>query len=48
MTTTATLGTCPDCETPVPEHRRLITYEKAGRTAVFAECPGCEDVVEPT
>ncbi|PSQ49504.1 hypothetical protein BRD15_03220 [Halobacteriales archaeon SW_6_65_15] len=43
----STLGLCPACETPVPAARLLIKYEKSGVTAVFADCPTCDEVVHP-
>ena len=45
----STLGTCPDCGRAIESAQFLIDYEKAdGSTGVFAECPECNDVVEPT
>lgn len=43
----ATVGTCPRCETPIPESRLLIEYESTDGTAAYAECPDCEAVVHP-
>lgn len=43
----APLGTCPACGETIPASRVLIEYETDGETAVFAECPGCRDVVHP-
>jgi hypothetical protein len=44
----STLGTCPFCGEAVTEHDVLIRYETAdGGPGVWAECPGCRDVVDP-
>jgi RNase P subunit RPR2 len=46
MPTNSSLGTCPSCHTRVDERHVLIRYEKNGsEPALFAECPGCADVV---
>jgi predicted RNA-binding Zn-ribbon protein involved in translation (DUF1610 family) len=37
------LGRCPLCGTSISESWILIEYE----TGVWAECPECDDVVEP-
>jgi hypothetical protein len=44
---TTHLGRCPCCETAIPRTRRLIAYETDDGRAVYAECPGCHDVVHP-
>nr|WP_236544756.1 hypothetical protein [Salinirussus salinus] len=42
------LGSCPECETPIPGQRLLISYETTeGRSRMFAACPSCEAVVHP-
>jgi len=42
------LGGCPDCGESIPPAWRLIDYEKDdGSEGIWAECPSCEDVVEP-
>lgn len=41
------LGTCPACETEIPEGMVLIEYERDGDWAVYVECPSCEVPVEP-
>jgi len=41
------LGTCPACDTPIPDHRLLIEYERRDGPAAYAECPGCRAVVNP-
>lgn len=45
MRTNSELGVCPNCETTVRRSQVLITYEKGDRSAMFAECPNCEDVL---
>ena len=37
------LGRCPQCGTTISESWMRIWFE----TVVWAECPTCEDVVEP-
>jgi predicted RNA-binding Zn-ribbon protein involved in translation (DUF1610 family) len=45
----STLGSCPHCGTAVGSVHVLIEYETAeGEAAVWAECPGCGEVVDPT
>lgn len=44
----STLGDCPACGTAVPLAASLVSYERNGRPATFAECPGCGDVVRPS
>lgn len=42
------LGRCPDCGTEISIEWTLIEYERSdGEIGVFAECPSCEEVVEP-
>jgi len=41
------LGACPRCTTDVATRDVLIEYEKDGQPAVYAECPGCGEVVNP-
>lgn len=43
----STLGVCPVCNTAIPKGLLLIEYEKDGHRAVFAECPECEEPVNP-
>lgn len=44
----STLGSCPRCGAAVGSVDVLIEYEDAdGETAVWAECPGCGEVVDP-
>lgn len=43
-----TLGTCPNCGHPIRPLDELITYERSDSSVgVFAECPSCEEVVNP-
>lgn len=42
-----TLGRCPVCTDPIPQGRVLVEYERPDGPAVFAECPGCGEVVRP-
>ena len=47
-TNASTLGSCPDCDTAIPDTCLLIRYETAeGWPKQFAECPECLDVVHP-
>ncbi|WP_449405253.1 DUF7837 family putative zinc-binding protein [Halorubrum salinarum] len=42
------LGHCPSCDTEISAAWKLIEYEQAdGSTGVFAECPSCDEVVNP-
>lgn len=47
MLATRPVGNCPDCETSITDRHVLIEYETATGPAMFAECPGCLDVVHP-
>lgn len=47
MSTTSTLGRCPNCSAHIPTTRLLIEYETSEGPARYAECPGCLDVVHP-
>lgn len=43
------LGLCPFCEAGVRETDVLIEYtDDDGNEAVWAECPSCSEVVDPT
>ncbi|WP_254280656.1 phage terminase large subunit family protein [Haloarcula marina] len=45
---TQTLGRCPDCDECIPTAWALVEYTKDdGTEGLWAECPGCEDVVAP-
>ncbi len=42
------LGRCPYCNEAIPPHSILIEYEqKNGERSLFAECPGCREVIAP-
>jgi hypothetical protein len=44
----AVAGECPNCTHWIPAVDVLIEYETSdGRSRLFADCPGCEDVVHP-
>ncbi|WP_262174474.1 hypothetical protein [Haloarcula laminariae] len=48
MTPDDALGQCPDCGTTITEAGVLIEYEDTeGQMGMWAECPDCNDVVEP-
>ena len=42
------LGVCPRCGERIPAAQLLIEYEVDDGRAVWAECPGCTEVVHPT
>lgn len=43
------LGFCPQCGCEVPAAYLLIEYEtENGQPGRWAECPGCENVIDPT
>ncbi|WP_455431121.1 DUF7837 family putative zinc-binding protein [Salinigranum halophilum] len=43
-----TLGACPNCGHIIRPLDELITYERSDSSiGVFAECPSCEEVVNP-
>lgn len=50
MTTSSTplAGTCPLCNARIATSDVLIEYVRDGNTALYAECPQCEGVVDPT
>lgn len=41
------LGDCPNCGSEIPPGQILIEYETESGRGVWAECPGCSDVVDP-
>ena len=41
------VGACPACGTRIPPAQVLIEYEADGERRLFAECPGCRDVIDP-
>lgn len=43
----STLGACPECGATVGRASKLVSYERDGQPAVFADCPGCRRVVRP-
>jgi hypothetical protein len=48
VTGTSILGSCPRCEERIPTEFLLIEYQTSSDwTQMFAECPGCRDVVHP-
>ena len=45
----ATIGTCPNCERDLRRTHVLIDYEtEDGEPGVWADCPECGEVVDPT
>ena len=45
---TPKLGRCPECEENISAAYILVEYEKNdGTTGIWAECPSCDDVVNP-
>jgi hypothetical protein len=45
---TKELGDCPDCGESISPAWALVEYERDdGSEGVWAECPVCEDIVEP-
>lgn len=48
MTSDDVLGRCPYCATRITRAWLRIEYEATeGQTGMWAECPGCDDVVKP-
>ncbi|MFB6301485.1 MAG: hypothetical protein ABEH78_01285 [Haloferacaceae archaeon] len=44
----AVLGPCPLCGEAVSERDVVIEYEtSAGEPGIWAECPGCLEIVDP-
>lgn len=43
-----TTGACPGCGTELHPAHVIITYERHGQPAAYAECPGCRAIVRPT
>jgi len=42
------VGDCPGCGERIPVAALLVEYDRGdGTVGRFAECPGCQDVVEP-
>jgi hypothetical protein len=47
--TDSVLGYCPQCDCEVPRAYLLIEYQtENGKTGLWAECPECADVIDPT
>jgi hypothetical protein len=44
---TSTLGCCPECQATLATADVLISYERAGQSEVWADCPECGAVVHP-
>ena len=42
-----TLGSCPHCDSSIPDHRLLIEYDTASGRSRYADCPNCRQVVHP-
>lgn len=42
------VGTCPSCGTEIGDRHILIQYATATGPGIYAECPGCRDVISPT
>jgi len=42
------LGACPQCGREIPQAYLLIEYEaEDGTTGRWAECPECDEVIDP-
>lgn len=41
------LGTCPHCDTELHSQHTLIEYKENGETGIWADYPGCAEVVHP-
>ncbi|MCW8173292.1 hypothetical protein D8S78_20460 [Natrialba swarupiae] len=41
------LGTCPFCHAEITPIDVILEYETDSGLAVYAECPECQDVVNP-
>ena len=44
---TPSLGACPFCEEPVPRPAVLIEYVVDSEKRLYAECPNCQEPVQP-
>ncbi|WP_449272374.1 DUF7837 family putative zinc-binding protein [Halorussus halophilus] len=43
------LGDCPNCSESIADRDVLVRYEREdGTEGVYAECPGCWEVVSPS
>lgn len=47
MPAPSAVGVCPLCGTTIDSHSVLIEYERSEGSGIYAECPGCRDVVTP-
>ncbi len=48
MSDDSRLGVCPNCGHDIRPIDELITFERSDDSiGMFAECPSCEEVVEP-
>ena len=43
----STLGACPFCKRPIPSNAILIEYVVDGEKRLYAECPKCQEPVQP-
>ncbi|WP_438267235.1 DUF7837 family putative zinc-binding protein [Haladaptatus pallidirubidus] len=41
------LGTCPFCRAAVPESSLHLEYKVQTERTVYAECPGCREIIRP-
>jgi len=41
------LGACPRCHHRIPAAQLLIDYQTSEGRQIWAECPGCREVVHP-
>lgn len=42
------LGACADCDADIPADQLLISYQaEGGWPRMYAECPGCGEIVRP-
>lgn len=41
------VGVCPNCREAIRERDVLIEYQTDSGRRMFAECPGCHDVIHP-
>lgn len=41
------IGVCPECGSDIPAGRTLISYQRRGEKAYYADCGACRTVVHP-
>lgn len=41
------IGVCPECGSDIDAGRTLISYERQGERARYADCRNCRTVVHP-